>query len=468
MTDYEVDFLTKDEVATNDLVSTPTTRRMQLLLPDRLNPNHNYGNEETSSILSSYLARLLQLPYTPLYFPSDSSVPTLEASDKYFLLKDDVKAQIERNEEDRRKVPFTRNLRLVFSLINEEISAQPIDSAFSGRKRVTGVRGWDRAEVKRLFLNRFTPLLHALDKTQTFYTELQTTWFAPLQFEPKVLEVEVEVKVLNTTLPVAEEARCSIADDTLLDEAAAEEREVNELVDLKEEKSIDRYHLIDWEDIKIFVNSGEWSLTSGAVTLPLSSSLNASVAKDKEEQDMSSLFEQNERTLHFILYIPKPTHRPLRIAGDEQATILSEANGWLIPQWGGVSLFNLGHEEVDSDDQSYSSHVLDSLSAVELDAAFSTFERQFSTLIGLQELDLVNVERKISLVLRLDTLTRRRIIAASRESVSTLASTIRLIDKIENLGVGQSVRDDVSRALLLLDKVSSTSNHFHMWGSNEI
>lgn len=452
LTDYEVDFLTKNEVAST-MSSTSTTRRMQLPLPDRLTPNHNYGIEESSSILSSYLARLLQLPYTPLFFPFDSSVPTLEESDVYVKLNDDVKTQIEKREEDRRRVPFTRNLRLVFSLINEEISAQPVDSAYSGRKRTTGVRGWDRAQVNGLFKNRFTPLLQALQTTQTFYTELQTTWFAPLQFEPKMLQVKgevVETLLLDEDAPLTEEN-----DDTIDSEAITEEREVNELIPLKQENTMDRYHLIDWEDIKIFVNSGEWSLTSGAVTLPLSSSLNASAVNDKKEQDMSSLFEQNERTLHFILYIPKPSHRPLRIAGNEQATILSEAKGWLIPQWGGVSLFNLGYEEGESEEKSESSHILDSLSAVELDAAFSTFERQFSTLVGLQELDIVNIEKEISLALRLDSLTRKRIIAASRESVSTLASTIRLIDKIENLGVGQSVRDDVSRALLLLDEVSA-------------
>jgi phosphatidylinositol glycan class S len=365
-------------------------------------------------------------------------------------------AEIERKEEDRRRVPYTRNLRLVFSLINEEISASH-GGATIDRRQTSGVKGWNRWEVDSLFKKRFSPLLTSLGATQNVHTELQTTWFAPLQFQPKLLEVERGEEAVEQQSEVSIQAE----KDEEMAEEAKEEEEVEGLKDLETQatsppvKKIDQYHVIDWEDIKIFVNSGEWSLTSGAVTLPLSS-VNSSSADSEAEREMMNLFEQSERTLHFILYIPKPSHRPLRIAGNEQATVLSDAKGWLIPQWGGVSLFNLGYEEAESVDSSYGSsgHVLDHLTAEELDGAFATFEKQFSTLLGLQETQGSSIAGDAALSLRLDAMTRRRMVASSRESVKTLGSIIRLVDKIENLGVGQSVRDDVSKALDLLGKVS--------------
>jgi len=380
---------------------------------------------------------------------------------------DSVMRDIEQVQEDRRRIPYTRNLRLVFSLINEDISA----GSEGTRKDMAGVRGWEGREVELLFKKRFSPLLKALAGTQSFYKELQTTWFAPLQFDPKLLEVERE---REPPVEVIDDDRLNRIQEERLDDEREEEEEVDGLDQLstaiendstitledglikQPKREVDNVHLIDWEDIKIFVNSGEWSLTSGAITSPLSSVNSSAVVGTM--QDMSDLFEQTERTLHFVLYVPKPSHRPLRIAGDVEASTISHAKGWLIPQWGGVALFNLGFEKAESASASSGGlpnqgRMLDSLSAVEMNDAFLIFEKQINTLLGLQEWEVTGVAEETSLALRLDALTRRRIVAASRESVKTLGSIIRLVDKIENLGVGQSVRDDVSRALLLLEEV---------------
>jgi phosphatidylinositol glycan class S len=459
--DYDFEFLQKHEEA-SPMNSTTTARRISIPLPAQLSPDHNLNSEDSSFILSSYLARLLQLPYTSLLLPFNNSSSDIGESPLTSPKAHDILAEIEVLEEDRRRVPYTRNLRLVFSLINEEISASS-GSNPDDRKQISGVKGWDRTEVNILFHKRFSSLLKALGETQTVFTELQTTWFAPLQFQPKILEIEREPEV-----PLAEEQPKVAAEEEEDEGKAAEKQEEGEVEGLKDlevqeseailvpppAKIVDQYHLIDWEDIKVFVNSGEWSLTSGAVTLPLTS-VNTSSADVKPEQDLDGLFEQSERTLHFIVYIPKPSHRPLRIAGNQEATILSEAKGWLIPQWGGVSLYNLGYEEVETS-RSFNSPLLDYLSASELDSAFATFEKQFSTLLGLQDLQgSIPIAYDAKLALQLDAMTRRRLVASSRESVKTLGSIIRLVDKIENLGVGQSVRNDISKALALLQKVSS-------------
>ncbi|UZJ56106.1 hypothetical protein CBS101457_005426 [Exobasidium rhododendri] len=473
---YEIEFLGSNATEST-VISTSTGRRFQAALPAALHPDNDLTSEEVSSIVGYYLAKLLQLPYTRLFYSTSSPIPSLRAIPDGHEETDTIMEDVERVQEDRRRVPYTRNLRLVFSLINEDISA--FASASSGSlKDVAGVLRWNRDEVKHLFKKRFGPLLKALAGTQSFHKELQVTWFAPLQFEPKLLEVEVAPP---PPVDFPDDARSVERDDESNDEegsldhvdedALREDIEVDHLNDLiamnegDEEIAqpapnetvkgeVEQSYLIDWEDIKIFVNSGEWSLTSGAITSPLSS-IDTSTT-DGATAGMSDMFEQTERTLHFVLYVPKPSHRPLRVAGDAEATTVSDAKGWLIPQWGGVSLFNLGFEgEERSSDKG---KMLQSLSAAEMDDAFAIFEKQFNSLLGLQDLEVTGLADDVSLAWKLDALTRQRIMAASRECVKTLGSIIRLVDKIENLGVDQSVRDDVSRALLLLDQAIQLSN----------
>lgn len=452
---YTIDFVSSKDLD-GTVASTPTGRTFQLPLPALLHQGHSFGSQETASILASYLAMVLQLPYTALFYPASSSPLALPSSN---AIEASMVRSIDQRLEDRRQIPYTRNLRLVFSLINEDVTAAAGTAHNMQKKDMPGVKGWDGKEVEDLFRKRFGPLLSALRGVHNVDRELQTTWYAPLQFQPKLLEVRREV--VNATSPVEEEQ--------LLDEQGAgwadeDEAEVEDLEQLRAvppaPPPVDRVHVIDWEDIKIFVNSGEWSLSSGAATSPLSS-VNASAGINNDVEEMS---EQNEKTLHFVLYVPKPSHRPLRIAGNEEGTLVSNATGWLIPQWGGVSLLNLGHEGAESQAIPGKAGLLDSLSESEMDRAFATFEKQFGTLLGLQEVS--DLHESVSLALKLDALMRRRVVEASRESVKTLASIIRLVDKIENLGVGESVRGDVSRALALLAQVSFMSCQGRMYSAH--
>lgn len=58
---------------------------------------------------------------------------------------------------------------------------------------------------------------------------------------------------------------------------------------------------------------------------------------------------------------------------------------------------------------------------------------------------------------QLDALLRRRTLENAQDSQDTLSSIVKLIDRIENMPVGDAVRDDVHNALHALTKVSDCS-----------
>lgn len=62
---------------------------------------------------------------------------------------------------------------------------------------------------------------------------------------------------------------------------------------------------------------------------------------------------------------------------------------------------------------------------------------------------------------QLDALLRRRTFENAQGSQDTLSSIVKLIDRIENMPVGDGVRDDVQNALYALMKASDHSKCRH-------
>lgn len=348
---------------------------------------------------------------------------------------DETLDRINKAELDKRQIPYTRAIRLVFSLVNEDAAAHETSSEANPRAGLAGVKGWDVSELEKAYERRIQPLVELLDGPYSFTSEVQTVWFAPLPFETKPYSephLAAHLKPGNTSH-----------------------------FEVDNTTSANRVHLIDWNDLQIFVDAGQWGLSTEG-----GSSEQGPAGETTGVEDLPHLATSHERTLNFVVYVPKPSHRPLRVAGDAHASSISAAIGWLIPQWGGVALYNLGHEEGEEQHLVHTERgMLGSLSASDLDKAFITFERQLRSLLGLREEEhpdtdenALHMTSQARLALRVDALVRRRILEASRESVQTLGSIVRLVDKIKILGVGPSVRDDVYASLHSLDKARTLIN----------
>ncbi|KAL0959938.1 hypothetical protein HGRIS_011601 [Hohenbuehelia grisea] len=172
------------------------------------------------------------------------------------------------------------------------------------------------------------------------------------------------------------------------------------------------------EDLTVFVNSAEWTLSSSV---------------------------SNDAVIHFVIFAPSAKRRPLRILGSDGAPLSS--NSFLLPQWGGIYILNAPSSMESSRD----------LSSVDLDSIFPTFSEQLITLLGIPRLpSSVQVRhanaRNVISEWQLDALMRRRTLENTHGSQDTLRSIVRLVDQIENMPFGASVRGDIQNSLAALEK----------------
>lgn len=143
------------------------------------------------------------------------------------------------------------------------------------------------------------------------------------------------------------------------------------------------------DQLPTFVNYADWSLTS----------------------------IHSYPTLHFILYVPAEDDKPLKIEN-------SEANGFTIPQWGGVVIMN-----------PHTQH----LNTKSLLPALETFSAQLLSLLGAPSLPR-------SPEYRVDTLARISSTRALLSAASTLGSLHRLSKSLPNIAIPPQVMKSVNEA----------------------
>jgi GPI-anchor transamidase subunit S len=313
---------------------------------------------------------------------------------------------------------YAPRYRLAFTLLNEDAAA--------GR----AVIGWDIAKmISRWFSFVFfhcerkirapntgwiTPILKETEKLHNFTVESQIRFYAPLAFEPLVVSNGEEV-----------------------------------------------IHGLTQENLKVFVNSAEWTLGEHQEpTVELALQLTVTAASSVS----------NDPVLHFVVFVPSIPHTPLRILDDtsescrplrgrdliELGQVIS-SDTFILPQWGGIVLLNL---PADTQPKLH-------LTEAELDHVFSGFRAQLLRLIGVSELPpgvRYTDSSRLLTDFQLDTLYRQRTFENAGSSKETLQSIVNLVDQIPNMPVGQDVRDDVREALSALEVVRSPPSKLAFYG----
>lgn len=137
-----------------------------------------------------------------------------------------------------------------------------------------------------------------------------------------------------------------------------------------------------------------------------------------------------------VPYVSRPG--PTTISG-----LVSPSSSFLLPRWGAIVILN-------PDESSPGTK----LASTSLDTIFTTFSEHLLALLGVPKLpsSIANISNELS-QWQLDALLRYRTLSNWQVSQDTLRSIVNLVDQIENMPVGQDVRDDVQGALLALEEV---------------
>ena len=169
------------------------------------------------------------------------------------------------------------------------------------------------------------------------------------------------------------------------------------------------------EDLSGFINAAEW---------PLSPSIGEGP------------------TLNFVLYVPSEQMSPLVVKD-------SHATSWLVPQWGGIMIFNPSSKPEISMSRS-------SLSKEAIRPALLTFSHQLLSLLGAPE-------SPSSFPLQLQTLTRVRAASLLLSASSTMGSLARLTVALPSIAIPENVAIAVDTTLLHLRAtcVSLTEGRFN-------
>ncbi|KAF9234268.1 phosphatidylinositol-glycan biosynthesis class S protein-domain-containing protein [Melanogaster broomeanus] len=261
----------------------------------------------------------------------------------------------------QRIVHYTMRYRLAFTLLNENAASDRLVDSWDIQSAIAG-------KFFRFIwsTDHMLPIISRLNMLHNFTIESQVQYHAPLAFEPS------QLTVANNTL-----------------------------------------HGLTPEDLTVFINSAEWTLSSSV---------------------------SNDPVLHFVLFIPSPAHQPLHILDAHGSP--TRQNAFLLPQWGGIFILNRHAEAA----------TVTHLTTTDLVPVFSAFGHQLSVLLGVSPLPDGVRSEEYSLLSdwQLDTLLRYRTSENTLGSQETLYSIVKLVDQIGNMPVDQEVRGDVHDALTAL------------------
>lgn len=406
--------------------------------------------------------------------------------------------KVARGRDDSHIVQYSRKLRLVFSLLNENASAGGAVAGWDlGASLAQLAESLDNDDVVSSEVRPLLPLRRVLQAARGVHDialESQVQWFAPLEFEPhlEIVASESHVDAVRTEAgehsgahqastavssyadasPIAEEkvgydmggSAAMQHGESLYDarDVMASGNLAHDVHDPGEDASSESFSpassvsqsapgngihaspkadfFASADDLRVFINSAQWNLESYGRA--------ASSHMDKLVE------HDNEQVLHFVLFLPSSTHSPLRVRDPVSDGVIAQP-AWLVSQWGGVVVWNRDAPRQTAPDANIAAEALLStpLTLDELAQPIELFSSQLSSLLGIYK-DAATAPSQIAI----DGLAWRRTLEATRRTVETLEGILRLVEKIPNLGVNALVRDEVELALEKLEQVRATAH----------
>ena len=179
---------------------------------------------------------------------------------------------------------------------------------------------------------------------------------------------------------------------------------------------LDEGFQINQNDLTAFVNAADW---------PLSPSIGSGP------------------TLNLIVYVPSREQVPLSIEG-------GSGNGWLIPQWGAITILN---PNLVPDPVNGQPTIPTHLSADDLQPVFESFSSQLLSLLGV-----LDFEGHHTLALRLRAHKRFLGLALTSKASSSLASLARVAKHLQQIPIPKHVSQLVDNSMANLSAFTAASN----------
>ncbi|EGV65067.1 hypothetical protein CANTEDRAFT_113394 [Yamadazyma tenuis ATCC 10573] len=154
-------------------------------------------------------------------------------------------------------------------------------------------------------------------------------------------------------------------------------------------------------DLSNFINFGDWNLNTNDIN----------------------------PSINFIIYYPSSNHQNLPMVIEN-----SETNSFLVPQYGGLHIFNKKIDILTDDNEVY-------ICDVELIEIMEIFSSQLFKLLGVPSKSSQN------LPVRVDALTKLSILNNLQHSIKTLSSLIKLTNELHEISVPELTKDFVNKSL---------------------
>ncbi|SCV71177.1 BQ2448_2765 [Microbotryum intermedium] len=168
------------------------------------------------------------------------------------------------------------------------------------------------------------------------------------------------------------------------------------------------------DELRAFVNNADWKLPTSLTLDPI---------------------------LHFILFVPKKEHRPLKIKTQDGRT---SPTGFITPQRGGVVIYNPPPPTQPPTTWSKPAAPPPTHKPPNLIPAFRLFESQLRKLLGVPPTlpgpDFVTTWQ-------VDALIRQRLEGVLKDCVESLQGIDRLVKEVKNMRVGRGLQKGVKKAL---------------------
>lgn len=179
----------------------------------------------------------------------------------------------------------------------------------------------------------------------------------------------------------------------------------------------DTKYIVAEEDLSTFINFGDWNINNYDI----------------------------HPTVNFLIYFPKCNYENKRLLVQN-----SDTNSFLVPQWGGVHIFNKNFPLLRQEDPI-------SITASELAPVFEIFAVQLLMLLGAPE-------RPRAPVTKIDILTRLTTIRALKRTAQNLKSLVKVTNSLNEISIPDQTKVYVADCLRSIDKAISEINN----GSNTV